>query len=132
MAQNNKGRVEAAGQGGGPDSCDRCGLVLVYATFPNEQAALDAGRELVESRLAGCVNVFPGMTSVYVWEGTTETAKEAVLIAKTRQTSARAVMAAIKQRHSYAVPAILAVPVIEADADYAAWLLAGTDAPGAI
>lgn len=101
-------------------------FVLVYATFPDEDTALSAGRALVEARLAGCINVLPGMTSVYVWQGRTETAREAVLIAKTRASLADDVVAAVKAGHSYDVPAILVIPIIDGNPDYLAWLAAGT------
>ncbi len=103
-------------------------FVLVYATFPDEATALSAGRGLVEARLAGCINVLPGMTSVYVWQGRTETAKESVLIAKTRASLAGETVAAIKAGHGYDVPAILVIPVIDGNPDYLAWLAAGTAA----
>ena len=102
------------------------GYVVVYATFPDEAAALAAGRALVEARLAGCINVLPGMTSVYVWQGRTETAKEAVLIAKTRAGLAGVVVDAIKAGHSYETPAVLVLQVISGNDDYLAWLRSGT------
>lgn len=103
--------------------------VLVYATFPSEAEALSLGRRLVESRLAGCVNVLPHMTSVYAWQGVTETSKEAVLIAKMPAAAAETAMAYIKAHHPYEVPAILALPVLAGSAGYIAWLAAGTDPP---
>ena len=106
---------------------DCCDTVLVYATFPGEPEALAAGRQLVEARLAGCINVLPGMTSVYVWQGNTQTAREAVLIAKTRRDLSDAVIAFIRAHHPYELPAILTLPVIAGNPDYLAWLRAGTD-----
>jgi periplasmic divalent cation tolerance protein len=108
---------------------DGCDLVLVYATFPDRAAALDIGRRLVEGQLAGCINILPAMTSVYVWDGKIETAEEAVLIAKTRRAAADAVVSAIKAQHSYQVPAILIVPVVGGNSDYIDWLRSGTAAP---
>ncbi len=102
------------------------GYVVVYATFRDEVSALEAGRALVEARLAGCINVLPGMTSVYVWQGRTETAKESVLIAKTRAGLAGAVVDSIKSGHSYETPAVLVLPVISGNDDYLAWLRSGT------
>lgn len=101
-------------------------LVMVYATFPSADAALEVGRQMVEGGLAGCVNVLPAMTSVYVWDGKTETAQEAVMIAKLPANAAEAAMAFIKANHSYETPAILVIPVIAVDASYLAWIAAGT------
>lgn len=100
--------------------------LLVYATFPSEAEALRLGRALVEMRLAGCVNVVPVMTSIYVWEGVTETSKEAVLIAKMPAAAAPRAMAFIKANHPYETPAILALPVVLGSSDYLSWLALGT------
>jgi periplasmic divalent cation tolerance protein len=101
-------------------------LVMVYATFPSADAALQVGRRMVEGKMAGCVNVFPTMTSVYVWNGKTETSQEAVMIAKLPASAADAAVAFIKVNHSYETPAILVIPVIAGDASYLAWIAAGT------
>ena len=101
--------------------------VLVYATFPSREEALDVGRRMVEARVAGCVNVIPGMTSAYVWEGRTEMADEAVLIAKLPVAAAEAAVAFIAAHHSYETPAILVLPVIAGAASYLAWLASGVD-----
>ena len=59
--------------------------VLIYSTFPSPEAAEAVGRELVEGRLAACVNILPGMTSIYRWEGAIARDSEAVMIIKTRR-----------------------------------------------
>jgi len=66
-----------------------------------------AGRILVERRLAACVNILPGMTSIYCWEGALERGEEAVMIIKTRAALADDVTRAVKELHSYKTPAIL-------------------------
>ncbi|MGQ0456632.1 MAG: divalent-cation tolerance protein CutA [Hyphomicrobium sp.] len=101
--------------------------VVLYATFPDREAALAVGRALVEGRLAGCVNVLPAMTSVYVWKGRTETSDEAVLLAKLPAAGATAAIAFIAKRHSYDTPAILALPVTAGFQPYLDWLAAGVD-----
>lgn len=116
------------GRDGKDDGLD---TVLVYATFPDEAAALETGRQLVEERLAGCINILPSMTSIYIWEGQTETAREVVLIAKTRGALSTLVTEFIRCRHAYQVPAILTLPVIGGSAPYLAWLRAGTREPPA-
>ncbi len=113
-------------------------LVMIYATFPDQASALTVGRKLVEARLAGCVNVLPSMTSVYVWNGILQTADEAVLIAKLPAVGQHRAIAFIKDHHAYTTPAILVVPVVGGDADYIDWVIAGADgiesgdAPGAL
>ncbi len=102
-------------------------FVLIYATFPDQAAALDVGRRMVESRLVGCINVLPTMTSVYVWDGRLETATEVVLLAKLPAEAAERAVAFIKANHTYATPAILVVPVVGGDAAYLDWIAASVD-----
>lgn len=102
--------------------------VLIYSTFPSAEAAELIGRLLIEQRLAACVNVIAGMTSIYRWEGRIARDSEAVMIIKTRKGAADAVIAAVKERHSYTNPALLVIPVEAGSADYIAWLLNETAA----
>ena len=106
--------------------------VLVYTTWPSIVEAEQAGRAIVERRLAACVNILPGMISHYWWEGKIERAEEAVMIVKTRAALADAVRQAVKELHSYETPSIMVLPVDSVDADYQAWIVketAGAKAP---
>lgn len=100
--------------------------VLVYATFPSGEDAEGVGRALVERRLAACVNILPGMVSVYCWQGQLERGTEAVMIIKTRSSMAERVMAEVRSRHAYENPALLVLPVLGGSADFLAWIMAGT------
>ena len=101
--------------------------VLVYTTFPSLVEAERAGRAVVERRLAACVNILPGMVSLYRWQGAIERGEEAVMIIKTRASLAEAVRAAVKEMHSYETPAILVIPLESVDSGYLAWMLAETE-----
>jgi periplasmic divalent cation tolerance protein len=96
--------------------------VLVYTTWPSIVEAEEAGRAIVERRLAACVNILPGMISHYWWEGKIERAEEVVMFVKTRAALAQAVGDAVKERHSYQTPAIMMLPVENVDPDYHAWI----------
>ncbi|MCJ2082549.1 divalent-cation tolerance protein CutA [Methylobacterium sp. J-090] len=100
--------------------------LLVYTTFPDADAALAVGEALVRMRLAACVNVLPGMRSVYAWKGAVERADEVVALIKSRATLAEPLAAALKARHPYETPIILHLPVEGADPDTAAWILRET------
>ncbi len=100
--------------------------VLVYTTWPSIVEAEQAGRQIVERRLAACVNILPGMISHYWWEGKIERAEEAVMIVKTRASLAEAVQVAVKALHSYTTPAIMVLPVDTADPAYHQWIVAET------
>jgi periplasmic divalent cation tolerance protein len=98
--------------------------VFVYTTYPSIVEAEQAGRALVERRLCACVNILPGMVSLYWWQGTIERGDEVVMIIKTRAGLAEAVRTAVREMHSYATPAILVLPIESVDPDYHAWILA--------
>jgi periplasmic divalent cation tolerance protein len=102
--------------------------VFVYTTYPSLVEAEEAGRSLVERRLAACVNILPGMVSHYWWEGKIERGEETVMIVKTRASLAEPVRAAVKEMHSYSTPAIVVLPVESVDHTYLGWILAETAA----
>ena len=104
--------------------------VFVYTTYPSAVEAEKAGRVLIERSLAACVNILPGMISLYRWEGAVERGEEAVMIIKTRASLAEAVRAAVKEMHVYTTPAILVIPLESVDAGYLAWLMAETERGG--
>src|SRR6516165_4236686 len=101
--------------------------VLVYTTYPSIVEAERCGRALLERRLAGCVNILPGMISHYWWQGAIERGEEAVMIIKTRASLADRVCAAVKEMHVYSTPAILVLPIESVDKPYLDWLLAETE-----
>jgi periplasmic divalent cation tolerance protein len=101
--------------------------VFVYTTYPSIVEAEEAGRALLERALAACVNILPGMVSLYRWQGAIERGEEAVMIVKTRASLAEAVRAAVKEMHPYETPAILVIPLESVDAAYLGWMLAETE-----
>jgi periplasmic divalent cation tolerance protein len=104
--------------------------VFVYTTYPSVVEAERAGRTLVERRLCACVNILPGMVSLYWWQGAIERGDEVVMIIKTRAALAEAVRAAVKEMHSYTTPAILVLPIETVDPDYHAWIVGVTEQAG--
>ena len=105
--------------------------VFVYTTYPSAVEAEAAGRALLERRLAACVNILPGMVSLFWWEGKIDRGDEVVMIIKTRAGLAEAVRAAVRQMHTYTTPAILVLPVESVDLDYHAWIVKATVGGGA-
>src|SRR5579863_2015374 len=101
--------------------------VFVYTTYPSVVEAERAGRSLVERRLCACLNILPGMVSLYWWQGSIERGDEAVMIIKTRASLAEAVRAAVKEMHSYTTRAVLVLPIETVDPDYLAWMMAATE-----
>lgn len=99
-------------------------VVIVYCTFASVEAAKAAGRALVEHRLAACVNVFPGMTAIYEWEGAVHEDREVAMIVKTLVGRAGDVFTALKAGHSYANPALVSLDVRAGTPAYLAWIKA--------
>ncbi len=100
--------------------------LLVYTTFPDVDSALMIGEGLVRDRLIACINVLPGMRSVYVWKGSVEQGQEAVGILKTRRGLQEQVHRALKERHPYDTPVILFIEPTGADSATLEWLLTET------
>ena len=95
---------------------------LVLCTCPDNESATRLAQGLVTQHLAACVNVIPGLTSVYAWKGRIETDQEVLLLIKSRGDRLAALQAFIREHHPYELPEIVAVPIEEGSRDYLAWL----------
>lgn len=80
-------------------------------------------RALVEARLAACVNLLPGATSIYRWEGKVRRDREVLLVVKSRASLAKRIEQRVLELHSYENPEILHLPVRSGSRAYVAWLL---------
>ena len=125
MPSNNKPQKADSGQTASSPLGD---VVMIYATFPDRDMALKVGRDLVDTGLAGCINVLPAMTSLYVWKGAAEMAEESVMIAKLGREGAERAVAHIVANHPYETPAVVILPVLGGNHAYLAWLREGTKA----
>jgi periplasmic divalent cation tolerance protein len=96
--------------------------IVVFITASDEDAAVKIARSLVEAKLAGCVNIIKNIRSVYRWEETVEDEPEVLMIAKTRKALFHELMKKVKELHSYTVPEIIALPIVEGSEDYLQWL----------
>ena len=96
--------------------------IVVLSTCDSEEAASALARTLVEQRLAACVNIVPGARSIYHWQGKLEDSAEWVLIIKSRRDLFERLREAIAKTHSYEVPEIIALPVVDGSEPYLAWL----------
>jgi periplasmic divalent cation tolerance protein len=94
----------------------------VYITFKDQEEARRLGRKLVEERLVACVNILPGIESLYWWQGAIQADREAALLAKTTAKRMPAVIARIREWHSYEVPCIVSWPLMEANPAYLRWV----------
>jgi len=97
-------------------------VVSVYAVFADSDEAERVGRQMIEERLAACINVLPPIRSIYRWKGEIGTADEVAAILKTSHGQVDALITRIAALHSYDVPCIVTWPVDKLLADYADWV----------
>lgn len=97
---------------------------LALCTCPSAESAAELAEVLIGEQRAACVNIVPGLTSVYPWKGKIETSQEHLLLIKTEAAVFTELEAAIKAHHPYELPEIIAVPIVRGSADYLEWLSA--------
>ena len=102
--------------------------LICFCTCPDTDTAERLAEALVEERLAACVNILAPCTSVYRWNAAVETATEVPLLIKTTTVRYAALEAAIRARHPYELPEIVAVPVTQGLPGYLDWVAAETAA----
>lgn len=103
--------------------------LLVFTNLPDAYSAHALAGALVEARLAACVNILAPCRSVYHWQGKTENAEEVPVWIKTTAARYAELEAAIRARHPYELPEIVAVPIERGLPDYLAWVAAETTEP---
>jgi periplasmic divalent cation tolerance protein len=96
--------------------------IVVLSACESEDEAARVARVLVEKRLAACVSIVPGVRSIYRWKDKIEDTTEFVLIIKSRRDLFDALRAEIAKIHSYEVPEVIALPVVDGADRYLAWL----------
>jgi periplasmic divalent cation tolerance protein len=101
--------------------------IVVLITCGSEEEAVKISNALVEERLAACVNLISPVRSIYRWEGKICDEKEWLLIIKTQRIRFDELEKKVKSLHSYSVPEIIALPIIEGSSSYLNWLAEMTD-----
>lgn len=101
--------------------------IFVFITAPNEEEAAKISRTIVGERLAACVNIIRSVRSIYRWQGRVEDESEVLMIVKTKRTLFERLQGRVKELHSYEVPEIIGLPVIEGSKAYLDWLTQETD-----
>lgn len=103
---------------------------LVYITAPSDGEAKDIARTLVKERLAACANVINGVTSFYWWQGTLEEDREYIIVAKTTEEHAEALIGRVKDLHSAVCPCIIFLPIEKGNPEFLRWIHAETGFSG--
>jgi periplasmic divalent cation tolerance protein len=96
--------------------------IVVLSTCGSEDEAEQLARLLIDRRLAACVNIVPRVRSVYRWNGAVESAEEWLLLIKSSRPLFEQLRAALEGAHSYEVPEVLALSVVDGAAPYLDWL----------
>jgi periplasmic divalent cation tolerance protein len=96
--------------------------IIVLITAGSEEEAHKIAELLTNEKKAACVNIVPGIDSLFWWEGKIESARESLLLVKTRASLLPEIVELAKRTHSYEVPEIIALPIIAGSDDYLKWL----------
>ena len=96
--------------------------IVVLSTCESPEEAAKLARHLVEKRLAACVNIVPSVRSIYRWKDQIEDAMEWMLVIKTRRDRLAALREALAGMHSYEVPEVVALPVVDGSESYLEWI----------
>lgn len=97
-------------------------IIIVFVTVPGLREGSRISKAILTSRLAACVNVIPGVQSIYKWKGKIVQEKEAMLVLKTTRLRYRKLEQKIKELHPYEVPEIIAIPLICGSLQYVEWV----------
>lgn len=98
------------------------GFIVVFVTVGSPDEATRLAHSLVEERLAACVNRIRAVQSVYRWQGQVEQSEEELLVIKTKKELFERLKKRVQELHSYSVPEIIALPIIEGSESYLKWL----------
>ena len=95
--------------------------VVVLCTAPDEASAQDLAAKVLAEKLAACVTLLPGATSLYYWEGKLEQEYEVQMLLKTNLTNQQALLDCLKSHHPYQTPELRVLPVGHGDNAYLSW-----------
>ena len=101
-------------------------VITIYTVFVDKEEAERIGRQMIDERLAACVNILAPCTSIYRWDGVVEKAEEVPALFKTRTDLADRLVERVAHLHSYDVPAVVAWPIDRLFARYGDWVESAT------
>lgn len=100
--------------------------IIVFITASSEKEADIIAGNLIDSKVAACVNIIPGVKSVYTWKGKKETAQECLLFIKTKKENFHELESMVKGLHSYETPEIISVLIDDGEEKYLNWIKEAT------
>ncbi len=102
-------------------------IIVIYCTVPTKALAKEITGVLLKHKLAACVSMVENVKSVFAWDGETYEAKEILMMIKTRRANYGKVKLVIEDIHTYNVPEIIALPIVDCSEDYLKWLVKETE-----
>ena len=96
--------------------------IIALVTVPNREQAESIAEILVQERWAACVNILPSIHSIFHWQGDIAREEEVLLLAKSRRELFSALALRVKELHSYTLPEIIALPILEGSEEYLQWV----------
>ena len=96
--------------------------IVVFITASSKKEARKIARGLLEEKLVACVNIIDEVESLFWWQGKIDSAKEALLVSKTKKELFNKLAKKVKSLHSYSVPEIISLPIISGNKDYLKWI----------
>ncbi|MCM8811813.1 MAG: divalent-cation tolerance protein CutA [Candidatus Omnitrophica bacterium] len=102
---------------------------LVLSTAGSSEEASKLAKEILEKKLAACVNIIPSISSIYWWQGKIETSPESLLLIKTLQSQLKPLSDFLKLHHPYEVPELVALPIFWGNQVYLDWLKKSIKSP---
>jgi len=96
--------------------------IVVLITAKNIREANTIAAKLLEGRLIACANIIKGVHSIFTWKGKIDKANETLLICKSKKSCFAGIVKTVKKHHSYEVPEIIALPIIDGNKDYMNWI----------
>lgn len=102
-------------------------IIVIYCTVPEKKLAKDITKILMKHKLAACVSMVENVKSVFSWDGEICEEKEILLMIKTRRANYGKIKLVIEDMHSYTVPEIIALPIVDCSEDYLKWLIKETE-----
>lgn len=102
-------------------------IIVVYCTVPSKRLAKDITKVLMKHKLAACVSMIDNVKSTFSWEGEVCEEKEVLMMIKTRRENYGKIKLVIEDMHTYNVPEIIALPIVDCSEDYLKWLVKETE-----
>ena len=102
-------------------------IIVIYCTVPSKKIAKDITRVLMKHKLTACVSMIDNVRSVFSWDGEVCEEKEILMMIKTRRANYGKVKLVIEDIHTYTVPEIIALPIVDCSEDYLKWMIKETE-----